>query len=76
MRFEAPDSRNRWDSPLFTIQKEDRLPFEAIADAVLKRKVPPPNQSTESVRKFFIFLYTSIYVCNFLYIIVWEMGLL
>ncbi|XP_060778968.1 protein KTI12 homolog [Neoarius graeffei] len=48
MRFEAPDSRNRWDSPLFTIQKEDRLPFEAIADAVLKRKVPPPNQSTES----------------------------
>ncbi|KAB5574980.1 hypothetical protein PHYPO_G00215350 [Pangasianodon hypophthalmus] len=48
LRFEAPDSRNRWDSPLFTIQKEDRLPFEAISDAILKRKVPPPNQSTQS----------------------------
>ncbi|XP_058243070.1 protein KTI12 homolog isoform X2 [Hemibagrus wyckioides] len=48
LRFEAPDSRNRWDSPLFTIQKEERLPFETISDAILKRKVPPPNQSTQS----------------------------
>ncbi|XP_060733711.1 protein KTI12 homolog isoform X2 [Tachysurus vachellii] len=39
---------NRWDSPLFTIQKEERLPFEAISDALLKRKVQPPNQSTQS----------------------------
>ncbi|MGH0132267.1 UNVERIFIED_CONTAM: hypothetical protein FKN15_051095 [Acipenser sinensis] len=48
MRFEAPDSRNRWDSPLFTIQKEDALPFEAISDASFHRKAPPPNQSTQS----------------------------
>ncbi|KAL0968289.1 hypothetical protein UPYG_G00264870 [Umbra pygmaea] len=48
LRFEAPDSRNRWDSPLFTIQKEDTLPFEAISDAIFKRKAPPPNQSTQS----------------------------
>ncbi|XP_057204569.1 protein KTI12 homolog [Triplophysa rosa] len=48
LRFEAPDSRNRWDSPLFTIQKEDALPFEAICDALFKRKAPPPNQSTQS----------------------------
>ncbi|XP_060733710.1 protein KTI12 homolog isoform X1 [Tachysurus vachellii] len=48
LRFESPDSRNRWDSPLFTIQKEERLPFEAISDALLKRKVQPPNQSTQS----------------------------
>lgn len=48
MRFEAPDSRNRWDSPLFTIQKEDTLPFEAISDAIFHRKAPPPNQSTQS----------------------------
>lgn len=47
-RFEAPDSRNRWDSPLFTILKDDTLPFEAISDALFKRKVPPPNQSTQS----------------------------
>uniref|UniRef100_A0A671SL89 Protein KTI12 homolog n=1 Tax=Sinocyclocheilus anshuiensis TaxID=1608454 RepID=A0A671SL89_9TELE len=48
LRFEAPDSRNRWDSPLFTIQQEDSLPFEAICDALFKRKAPPPNQSTQS----------------------------
>ncbi|XP_066541172.1 protein KTI12 homolog [Hoplias malabaricus] len=48
LRFEAPDSRNRWDSPLFTVHKDDTLPFEAISDAVFKRKAPPPNQSTQS----------------------------
>lgn len=48
LRFEAPDSRNRWDSPLFTIQQDDPLPFEAICDALFKRKAPPPNQSTKS----------------------------
>ncbi|XP_073327343.1 protein KTI12 homolog [Pagrus major] len=48
LRFEAPDSRNRWDSPLFTILKEDLLPYEAISDALFKRKAPPPNQSTQS----------------------------
>lgn len=50
LRFEAPDSRNRWDSPLFTILKDDTLPFEEISDAVFKRKAPPPNQSTQSVK--------------------------
>ncbi|XP_016109147.1 protein KTI12 homolog [Sinocyclocheilus grahami] len=48
LRFEAPDSRNRWDSPLFTIQQGDSLPFEAICDALFKRKAPPPNQSTKN----------------------------
>uniref|UniRef100_A0A671XRF3 Protein KTI12 homolog n=1 Tax=Sparus aurata TaxID=8175 RepID=A0A671XRF3_SPAAU len=48
LRFEAPDSRNRWDSPLFTILKEDSLPYVAISDALFKRKAPPPNQSTQS----------------------------
>lgn len=50
LRFEAPDSRNRWDSPLFTILKDDSLPHEAVSDALFKRKAPPPNQSTQSVR--------------------------
>ena len=49
LRFEAPDSRNRWDSPLFTIQQEDTPPFDGISDAIFKRKAPPPNQSTLSV---------------------------
>ncbi|KAL6106774.1 kti12 [Pungitius sinensis] len=48
LRFEAPDSRNRWDSPLFTILKDDILPYEDISDALFKRKAPPPNQSTQS----------------------------
>nr|XP_040019551.1 protein KTI12 homolog [Gasterosteus aculeatus aculeatus] len=48
LRFEAPDSRNRWDSPLFTILKDDALPYEDISDALFKRKAPPPNQSTQS----------------------------
>ncbi|KAM5169864.1 protein KTI12 homolog isoform 2-T3 [Mantella aurantiaca] len=45
-RFEAPDSRNRWDSPLFTVQKDDALPLEQICNAIFHRKAPPPNQST------------------------------
>ncbi|XP_037306677.2 protein KTI12 homolog [Pungitius pungitius] len=48
LRFEAPDSRNRWDSPLFTILKDDILPYADISDALFKRKAPPPNQSTQS----------------------------
>ncbi|CAL1595981.1 unnamed protein product [Knipowitschia caucasica] len=48
LRFEDPDSRNRWDSPLFTVQPDEPLPFEAISDALLKRKAPPRNQSTQS----------------------------
>ncbi|XP_034032406.1 protein KTI12 homolog [Thalassophryne amazonica] len=48
LRFEAPDSRNRWDSPLFTILKDATLPFEAISEAIFSRKAPPPNQSTQS----------------------------
>ncbi|XP_019127828.1 protein KTI12 homolog [Larimichthys crocea] len=48
LRFEAPDSRNRWDNPLFTILKDDTLPYEAISDALFKRKAPPANQSTQS----------------------------
>nr|XP_033776731.1 protein KTI12 homolog [Geotrypetes seraphini] len=47
-RFEAPDSRNRWDSPLFTVQKDDTLPLEDICNAIFHRKAPVPNQSTQT----------------------------
>ncbi|MCL4126916.1 UNVERIFIED_CONTAM: hypothetical protein GTU68_016641, partial [Idotea baltica] len=47
LRYEAPDSRNRWDSPMFTILPEDDIPFSAIYDALFERKPPPPNQSTQ-----------------------------
>jgi protein KTI12 len=46
MRFEAPDSRNRWDSPVFTVEPGNDLPFEQIHDALFLRKAPPPNLST------------------------------
>ncbi|KAH3707066.1 protein KTI12 homolog [Dreissena polymorpha] len=45
-RFEEPRSNNRWDSPLFVIQKDDVLPLDAISDALLKKKAPAPNAST------------------------------
>eukprot|EP00058_Branchiostoma_floridae_P020010 XP_002605500.1 hypothetical protein BRAFLDRAFT_126804 [Branchiostoma floridae] len=48
MRFEAPDSRHRWDSPLFTIQTADELPCQDICDAIFHRKAPPPNASTQT----------------------------
>lgn len=49
MRYEVPDSRNRWDSPLILIQAEDNLPKEKISGALFDRKPPPPNQSTQNV---------------------------
>lgn len=57
VRFEPPDSRNRWDAPLFTIQVDDKLPCEDIYNALYQRKAPPPNQSTQSVSRSYRQLY-------------------
>lgn len=46
MRFEPPDSRNRWDSPLFIVHLDEQLPFEQIYEALFINKAPPPNHST------------------------------
>lgn len=46
MRFECPDGRNRWDSPLFTKLQDIELNFEDIHNALYNRQAPPPNQST------------------------------
>lgn len=48
MRYEPPDSRSRWDSPLFVVHPGDSLPVEQIMDTLLHRKPPPPNLSTQS----------------------------
>ena len=48
MRFEAPDSRNRWDSPLIVLYPNDSLPDDGIIDVLIHRKPPPPNQSTQT----------------------------
>lgn len=48
MRYEAPDSRNRWDSPLIVLQADDELPKDKLMCALFDRKPPPPNQSTQN----------------------------
>ena len=47
-RFETPDSRNRWDFPLFVLYPDDPLPGVSICNALFHRNPPPPNQSTQS----------------------------
>ncbi|KAF9438829.1 kti12, chromatin associated [Entomortierella beljakovae] len=47
VRFEEPDSRTKWDSPLFVVVPEDtKLPENEIWDSVILKKAPPPNLST------------------------------
>lgn len=46
MRFEEPDSRNRWDSPLFTVTIETELDLVGIYESLFERSAKPPNQST------------------------------
>ncbi|XP_010347392.1 protein KTI12 homolog [Saimiri boliviensis] len=49
LRFEAPDSRNRWDRPLFTlVGLEEPLPLAEIRSALFENRAPPPHQSTQS----------------------------
>ncbi|XP_030022385.2 protein KTI12 homolog [Manduca sexta] len=48
LRFEEPNSNNRWDSPLFTVQPSDQLDLEDIYKALFEKKPPPPNQSTQN----------------------------
>ncbi|XP_016066349.1 PREDICTED: protein KTI12 homolog [Miniopterus natalensis] len=49
LRFEAPDSRNRWDRPLFTlVDLEEPLPLAEIRAALFENRAPPPHQSTQS----------------------------
>lgn len=48
-RYEEPEERNRWDSPLFTLIYDDvEIPADKIWDAVILKKPPPPNKSTVS----------------------------
>ncbi|XP_039341586.1 protein KTI12 homolog [Mauremys reevesii] len=46
--FETPDSRNRWDRPLFTVHGQEPLPLAEIRAALFESRPPPPNQSTRS----------------------------
>ncbi|OQV26127.1 Protein KTI12-like protein [Hypsibius exemplaris] len=48
MRFEPPDSANRWENPLFTLLPTDPLPITELLEVLINRRAPPPNQSTQS----------------------------
>jgi protein KTI12 len=48
MRFEPPNPRNRWDSPLFTLAPDDGTPLEAILQATVKTPGLRPNLATQS----------------------------
>ncbi|KAM9689262.1 protein KTI12 homolog [Trichechus inunguis] len=48
LRFEPPDSRNRWDRPLFTlVGLEEPLPLAEIRAALFENRAPPPHQATQ-----------------------------
>jgi protein KTI12 len=49
MRFETPETKNRWDSPLYQVGPNDCLPFDEIENALFNKKAPPPNKSTLNV---------------------------
>jgi protein KTI12 len=48
-RYEPPESRHRWDAPLFELTPDDELPIEQIADYLANKRPPPPNKSTVNV---------------------------
>jgi len=48
MRYENPDGKNRWDSPLFMIFPDQTLDLKAISECLFDKKPPPPNQSTQN----------------------------
>ncbi|KRT86620.1 hypothetical protein AMK59_2795 [Oryctes borbonicus] len=47
-RYEEPDGKNRWDAPLFVTFPDRTLEFDDIAKALLGKKAPPPNMSTQN----------------------------
>ncbi|KAF9804023.1 hypothetical protein SFRURICE_019219 [Spodoptera frugiperda] len=48
LRFEEPNSNNRWDSPLFTVQPTDEINLEDVYKVLFEKKPPPPNMSTQN----------------------------
>ncbi|KAL3286694.1 hypothetical protein HHI36_001189 [Cryptolaemus montrouzieri] len=48
MRYEEPDSRNRWDTPLFLVFPDQELDKEAIFKCLFEKTPPPPNKSTQN----------------------------
>lgn len=53
MRFEEPNSMNRWDSPLITIQHTDPSPFRDITDALFHQSIKPPTAANLPVLEIY-----------------------
>ncbi|XP_053203227.1 protein KTI12 homolog [Panonychus citri] len=48
LRYEAPNSQNRWDSPHFVFSNSFEASFDEIKSAIIDKKPLKPNQSTQS----------------------------
>lgn len=51
MRYESPDSKNRWDSPLFLVFPNQELDRDSMYSCLFDRAPPPPNMSTQNVSR-------------------------
>lgn len=51
MRYESPEARNRWDSPLFVVFPNQELDKDAIYSSLFDKCPPTPNMSTQNVSK-------------------------
>lgn len=49
MRYEDPDSKNRWDSPLIYTYPNIELDLKMVSDYLFLKKAPPKNMSTQNV---------------------------
>ncbi|EGG16460.1 hypothetical protein DFA_08998 [Cavenderia fasciculata] len=47
-RFETPNPKNRWDSPLFTLEPHHQLPFELLHKTLFEVQELKPNFATQS----------------------------
>lgn len=65
MRYEEPDSKNRWDSPLFIIYPDGTLDYSAISECLFDKKPPTPNQSTQNVIIIFLLFILKLIVFLF-----------
>lgn len=52
LRYEEPIPNNRWDSPLFTLLPDSKLPVDDFYSSLYEKKPPPPNLATQNVSDF------------------------
>ncbi|KAA0183318.1 hypothetical protein HAZT_HAZT007271 [Hyalella azteca] len=46
-RYEAPDSRNRWDSPLFAARPDQEFDWNGLKEALFSGRAVKPHQATQ-----------------------------